>query len=166
LTSPRIDTPRPCLLEIHTIDAGENIDRDRLPPKADEFLGIRKVVNGNVGEGSTEAGQRRIGRLRVLRVRLDEQIEVFGRAGLRVKRNRVAVDHEIFNAVGVEDRQEFFEVVEPRGPVPSWRQAERVSSATALIRSWTGRLCQYLYSSAFIASRLSLYADALVHTRL
>ncbi len=33
--------------------------------------------------------------------------------------------------------------------------AETVSSVTALIRSWTGRLCQYRYSSAFISSRLS-----------
>ena len=42
------DSPRPCLIKIHAIDARENIDRDRLPSKADEFSGIRKIVNGDV----------------------------------------------------------------------------------------------------------------------
>ena len=45
--------------------------------------------------------------------------QVFGSAGLGVERNSVPADDEIFNAVGVEDRQEFFEVVEHPGPVPS-----------------------------------------------
>ena len=98
------------------------LDRDRLPSKADESSGIRKIVNGDVAEGSTKVGKRRIGRFRVRRVRLDEQVEVLSRAGLRVERNRVPTDNQLLNAVVVEDRQEFFEVVEHRGPAPSWRK--------------------------------------------
>jgi hypothetical protein len=44
---------------------------------------------------------------------------VFGDAGLRVERYSVATDHEIFNAVGVEDGQEFFEVWVHPGTRPS-----------------------------------------------
>ena len=35
---------------------------------------------------------------------------------------RLPTDNEILNAVVVEDRQEFFEVVEDRGPALSWRK--------------------------------------------
>jgi hypothetical protein len=39
-----------------------------------------------------------------------------------VERNCISAYDEILNAVGVEERQEFLEVVEHLGPVPSWRR--------------------------------------------
>ena len=37
---------------------------------------------------------------------------------LRLKRHRITSDDQIFNLLGVEDGQEFFEVVEHSGSVP------------------------------------------------
>ena len=49
-------------------------------------------------------------RLRVCRVWPHQNIDVFGRWRLRVNGNGISSDDEVFNAVLVQNGQEFFEV--------------------------------------------------------
>ena len=71
-----IHTTRPGFIEIHTIDAGEDFDGNRLPAEADEFTRILQMP----------------------------QVEIFGRTWLGMERDGIATDDQIFNVVGVEGR--------------------------------------------------------------
>jgi hypothetical protein len=59
-------------------------------------------------------------RLGVVGIWFDEEVNIVGRPWLRVKGDSVTTDNQILNFLGVEDGQEFFEVVEHRVPVPSF----------------------------------------------
>jgi hypothetical protein len=61
----------------------------------------------------------------VLRIGLNEEVEILRRTRLRMKGNRISADDKIPNVVGVEGRQEFFEVVEhpERDPSSCTRRA-------------------------------------------
>ena len=106
------------------INARQDIHSDRLPPEADKFPRVAQFFQADIFEGSTEAGQRRIDRFRVGQIRFNEDLKVLGGTRLRMERNCVPADNQIHNAVGVEARQEFFEVVEHPGPVPSERKLQ------------------------------------------
>jgi len=75
--------------------------------KADELLRVRKVVFLDSSQRSAKTSQSRVGRCCICRIGLDEEIQIFCGAGLRMKRNRLSANHQVFNVVGVEGRQAF-----------------------------------------------------------
>jgi len=117
-----LDTPFPGFVEIDAVDARKNIDRNRLLSDANELTQVRKIALADPTKRRTECGQGCVGRARVCRVGFDEKVHILCRARLRVEGNGIAANDKVFNAVGVEDRQEFFEVVEHRRLVPSWHK--------------------------------------------
>ena len=117
------NAPFPCAVKINAVDAGKNINRARLPAETYEVAGLREVFDPDIIEWRTKAGQRRKRGSRVGCVCFNEQVDILGGAGLRMKRDSLAAHNKIFNAVGVEGRQEVFEVLEHQSPSPdlSWR---------------------------------------------
>ena len=75
-------------------------------------MGVCQISLCDTGKRSTEAGESGIGSFRIKWVCLDKYVKVFGGARLRMKGDSVASDDQVLNVVGVEERQEFFEVVE------------------------------------------------------
>jgi hypothetical protein len=69
---------------------------------------------------SSAASKRGIGRVRVLRVRLDEKVYILRKARLRIMNNREAAYNEIPNAMGPEGGQKVFVVLVhlARSPTP------------------------------------------------
>jgi hypothetical protein len=63
--------------------------------------------------------QRLINGFPVFSVWFDQEVDVLGGSRLPVKRDRIAAHNQVFNPSGVEDGQEFFEVVEHGTPAPS-----------------------------------------------
>ena len=106
-----------------TIDArniGQNIDAVRIPPKTKETAAVGEVLRADTLERYAEPCQSRIGRFRVCGIGFYEYVHVLRKPGLRVKDNREASDHEVFNAMGMEGGQKVFVVlVHPaRSPNP------------------------------------------------
>lgn len=80
-------------------------------PMADGQSTPQAFLQGQIaGHRRSETRQCRIDRFGILRFRLDENIKIFGSAGLRMDGNSIAAHDQIFNAVFVERGQEFFEV--------------------------------------------------------
>jgi hypothetical protein len=100
----------PCRIKLDTGNYRENIDAERFAPYTKERPGFGKVSEGQTFKRRSELRERRENRLGVFAVRFNQNIEVFGRAGLRVDGNRVGSDNEILNAARGQSGQEFFEV--------------------------------------------------------
>lgn len=116
---------RPRIVKAHSVDRGQDVHRYWRMTKPDRFRRVREISDRNPFKGCAKGNQSIPDGLRVLRIRSDENIEVFGRAGLRVQRYRVASDDQVLNAVGVEGPQQFSEVWEHPAGLLSWhRQSE------------------------------------------
>jgi len=119
-----LNAPLPCRVEVNAGDVGQDVNADWLPPHAEERTGFGEVGGGHVMQGRAELGQRRENLSRVRGIGLDEDVEVFGRARLRVNGDGVGPDDKILNAALVQNGQEFFEV--------SVHAASRLSARNAL----------------------------------
>ena len=94
-----LNTVFPCLVKFHAVDSGKDIDGDGWLSEADELLWVSKIVLVDIRKRGSEICERRIGRFRIRRVCLDEDVQVFGRAGLRMKGDRVTANNEILNSL-------------------------------------------------------------------
>jgi hypothetical protein len=70
------NAPLSCGVKGNPVDAGKNVDSDRLLSEADKVARIGKILLPDFVEGSAEAGERRIGGSCVGRVRFYEQINI------------------------------------------------------------------------------------------
>src|SRR5712691_4397970 len=105
----------PSLVKINAVDLRQDVHRNRVAAQAEKLATLAEIAGGESLHWCAELHQGRIDRFRVLGIRLNQKVDVFRDAGLRVERNSVAPHDEVFNAEGVEDGQEFFEVwVHPR----------------------------------------------------
>jgi hypothetical protein len=105
-----LNPSRPSRIKLYTGNCCENIDADRFAPDAKARTGLRKVCEGQAFRRRSEFRESRKYCLGVIGAGLHQDVEIFGRAGLRVDGNRIGSDNEIFNAVRVQSGQEFFEV--------------------------------------------------------
>ena len=71
----------------------------------------REVVHGEVNGAESEIAQCPQQPLCVVRIGLDEEIDVTSKARLRVERDGVAAHDERFNALRVQAREQFFEIL-------------------------------------------------------
>jgi hypothetical protein len=62
--------------------------------------------------GAPKAASAAYTALALIGIRLNEDVDIFCGAWLGVKGNRASTDDKVFNAVGVEGPQQFFEVGE------------------------------------------------------
>jgi hypothetical protein len=115
-----LDSILPCAIKINALNFRENIYNGRDSSHSEELVTHYEVFGCQAIEGCAELAQRVIDRPRVFGVWFDEEVDIFGGAWLRVKRDSLATNDQILNFLGVEDGQEFFEVVEHRAPVPSF----------------------------------------------
>src|ERR1017187_3427312 len=88
---------------------------------AEKLAPLCEILRSESFHWRAEFRQSGIDRLRVVGGGLNQQIDIFRGARLRVERYGVAPHDKVLNAMGVEDGQEFVEVLEHRGPCPSLR---------------------------------------------
>ncbi len=114
-----LDPARPRFIEFNARYRSENVNTDRFAAHTKKRARFREVGGREPSKRLAKLGQGRKNRLRILRVSLYQNVEVFGGARLRVNGDGVSADYKILNAVRVQDGQEFFEVWVHLGPRPS-----------------------------------------------
>jgi hypothetical protein len=109
----------PCRIKINAGDRRENVNANRLAAHAKKGALFREVGGGQSLERRPELRQGFENRLGVVRVRFHQNIEVLGCPRLGVNRDGVCPNDKVFNAVRVQNGQEFFEVWVHPEPRPS-----------------------------------------------
>lgn len=108
---------RPGFLEGDSVDALKNIDAVGGQPDLKRGT-VGEVFFGHARKGRSELCQSPKNSLRILRIGLDKNVEVFGRARLSMHTIGVASDDELGSLVSVEQAKKVFEVLgEHRQPL-------------------------------------------------
>jgi hypothetical protein len=100
-------------------DLRKNINGKRVPTHVKKRPSLGEVGKGQPLKRRAEFRQRGVNAFRILSVWLNPNVEIFRRAGLRVRGNCMSPHYQIFNVVGVQNGQEFFEVWVHPVPRPS-----------------------------------------------
>src|SRR5277367_5145047 len=97
-----LNTPLPRSIEIDALNIGKNIDAARVTSESKETVAVGEVFREDVLERCAEIRESGVHCSCIRGIALYEKVDVFRKAGLRVKDNRVAPDNEVFNAMGME----------------------------------------------------------------
>jgi hypothetical protein len=92
----------PCIIERNARNTRENIDAERWVAPRKKRAGFRHFVREDVANRRTEFRECSPYCLAVRGIRADENIEVFGSAGLSVNADCICPDDKVFRAFSVE----------------------------------------------------------------
>ena len=107
----------PCRFEVDARQIRQDVKPMRVVTEPEKVSAIGEILGLYSFERSTKFCQGGTDRVRVLRVRLDEQIDVLREAGLCMIDNGIPADDQVPNAMGIEGGQKVFVILEH--PVPS-----------------------------------------------
>lgn len=106
-----LNTPFPCGVKVNAGVATRISKPLGSRPKRKKNIRVREIFRADALQRCAELGERRMCGLRVVRVRLDEQVHVLRKARLRVIDHREAAHNEVLNAMGLEGRQKVLVVL-------------------------------------------------------
>lgn len=123
ISEPRGNSPVPGVGKLDAIQPGEKIHAVWCAAQLDDAVVRLEVRRRKLERAKTEREQCRDDALAVRRVGADKEIQVVGQARPAVERDGVATNHQEFNAVRMEQREQLAQVVVqhrrvPRGSVP------------------------------------------------
>src|SRR5260370_12139521 len=109
----------PSAIKIDARNFREYVHHHRRPAHAKKLVSFDKILLRQPFQRCAEFHQRSKYRLSVLGIWPNKQIDVFRRPRLGMEGHSIAAYDQVLNILGMEDGQEFFQVVEHPVPVPS-----------------------------------------------
>ena len=111
ISVPALNAVLPGLFEFEAFDAGHEIHTIRGMTELDDAAGVDEIFDVKIQRSKAEVTQRCEKTGGVFGGGLDPEIDILREAWLGVEGDREAADDEGLNLPGVEEREQFFEVL-------------------------------------------------------